>query len=54
VPFLRTLHHDDGADYLGGCGDVEVLRIAALGSVKIGAWVSVALNLSSASCASTV
>jgi hypothetical protein len=31
VPFPCTFHHDDGADHLGGRGDVEVRRLAALG-----------------------
>jgi hypothetical protein len=48
------LHHDGCADHLGGCSDVEVQRFAVLGSVRIGAWASVALSLSSASWASTV
>jgi hypothetical protein len=30
VPFLRSLYHDDGADHLNGCGDVEVQRLAVL------------------------
>jgi hypothetical protein len=24
VPFLRALHHNHGADHLGGCGHVEL------------------------------
>jgi hypothetical protein len=54
VPFLCTFHHDDGADHLSGCGDIEVQRLAVLGGVKIGARASVTLSLSSASWASTV
>jgi hypothetical protein len=30
VPFLRALHHDNGADHLGGCGHVELLGFAVL------------------------
>jgi hypothetical protein len=30
MPFLRSLYHDDGADHLSGCGDVEVQRLAVL------------------------
>jgi hypothetical protein len=30
VPFLCSLYHDDGADHLSGCGDVEVQRLAVL------------------------
>jgi hypothetical protein len=30
MPFLRSLYHDDDADHLSGCGDVEVQRFAAL------------------------
>jgi hypothetical protein len=54
VSLLCTVHHDDDADHLSGCGDVEVQRLTVLGGVKIGTWVSVALSLSSASCASVV
>jgi hypothetical protein len=53
VPFLRTFHHDDGADHLGGCSDVEVQRSPSRGGVKISTWASVAMSLSSASWAST-
>jgi hypothetical protein len=31
VPFLHALYHDDGADHLGGRGNVEVQRLAVLG-----------------------
>jgi hypothetical protein len=31
MPLLRALYHDDGADHLSGCGDVEVQRLVALG-----------------------
>jgi hypothetical protein len=31
VTFLRTFHHDDRADHLSGCRDVEVQRLAILG-----------------------
>jgi hypothetical protein len=31
MSFLRTLHHDDRADHLGGCSNVEVQRLAILG-----------------------
>jgi hypothetical protein len=31
VALLRTFHHDDGADHLSGCGDVEVQRFTVLG-----------------------
>jgi hypothetical protein len=30
MPFLRSLYHDDGADHLSGCGDVEVQRLTVL------------------------
>jgi hypothetical protein len=30
VPFLRALHHDHGADHLGGCGHVELQGLAVL------------------------
>jgi hypothetical protein len=30
VPLLRALYHDDGADHLGGRGDVEVQRFTIL------------------------
>jgi hypothetical protein len=30
VPFLRSLYHDDGADHLSGCSDVEVQRLVVL------------------------
>jgi hypothetical protein len=30
VPLLRALHHDDGADHLGGRGHVEVQRLVVL------------------------
>jgi hypothetical protein len=30
VSLLRTFYHDDGADHLSGCGDVEVQRLVAL------------------------
>jgi hypothetical protein len=30
MPLLRALHYDDGADHLGGCGNVEVQRFAVL------------------------
>jgi hypothetical protein len=31
MPFFRTLHHDDVADHLSGCGDIEVQRFTVLG-----------------------
>jgi hypothetical protein len=31
VSFLRSLHHDDRIDHLGGRSDVEVQRFAVLG-----------------------
>jgi hypothetical protein len=37
VPLLRALHHDDGADHLGGRGNVEIQRLAVLRRVRIGA-----------------
>jgi hypothetical protein len=30
MPLLRALYHDDGADHLGGRGNVEVQRLAVL------------------------
>jgi hypothetical protein len=54
VPLLCKLHHDDGADHLSGCSDIEVQRLAILGCVKIGTWASAALSLSSASWASAI
>jgi hypothetical protein len=29
MPFLRSFHHDNRADHLGGCHYVEVQRLAA-------------------------
>jgi hypothetical protein len=29
MPLLRTFYHDDGADHLSGCGNVEVQRLVA-------------------------
>jgi hypothetical protein len=54
VPLLRALYYDDSADHLSGRGDVEVQRLAVLSWRRIGAWASVAFNLSSASWALTV
>jgi hypothetical protein len=34
VPFLRTLYHDDRADHLGGCGNIEIQRLTILGRRK--------------------
>jgi hypothetical protein len=30
VPFLRALHHDDGAEHLSGCGHIELQGFAVL------------------------
>jgi hypothetical protein len=30
MPLPHSLYHDDDADHLGGCGDVEVQRLAVL------------------------
>jgi hypothetical protein len=31
MTLVHTFQHDDSADHLSGCGDVEVQRLAILG-----------------------